>query len=164
MDYICSWSSPLGPITLASDGESLTGLWFEGQQHFGETMDPCHREKSLPVFDQAVRWLDLYFSGIVPDFTPPLALRGSGFRKAVWKALQTIPYGITRSYADIARQLNSSPRAVGGAIAHNPVSLIVPCHRVIASDGRLTGYAGGLNRKKRLLAMEQAIMKKEVSP
>ena len=162
MDFIHRCSSPLGSITLACDGTALTGLWFDGQRHFGETLSGGYTEKMLPVFEEADRWLDLYFSGRIPDFTPPLALRGSAFRKAVWAFLLTVPYGKTVTYGQIASRIagrsgagHASARAVGGAVGHNPVSLIVPCHRVIGADGCLTGYAGGLDRKKHLLRMEQ---------
>ena len=162
MDYIHRYDSPLGGITAASDGTALTGLWFDGQRHFAETLAGGYAEKDLPVFEEADRWLDLYFSGRIPDFTPPLELKGSAFRKAVWAFLLTVPYGKTVTYGQIASRIagsagagRTSARAVGGAVGHNPVSLIVPCHRVIGSDGSLTGYAGGIDRKKHLLRMEQ---------
>ena len=164
MDYTYHYDSPLGGITLASDGEALTGLWFDGQAHFAETLAPAHEEKALPVFTLAARWLDLYFAGREPDFRPPLRLRGSPFRRAVWEELLAIPCGQTLSYGELAaraaRRLGSgrsSARAVGGAVGHNPISLIVPCHRVVGADGGLTGYAGGLDRKRLLLALEGAV-------
>ena len=104
------------------------------------------------------RWLDLYFGGTVPDFTPPLEMRGSAFRRAVWEILLSIPYGRTVTYGEIAGRIagrNGAAQAVGGAVSHNPVSLIIPCHRVIGADGSLTGYAGGTDRKSCLLRMEQ---------
>ena len=157
MDYTRHYDSPLGGITLASDGEALTGLWFDGQSHFAETLDDEHVQKSLPVFDEAGRWLDLYFSGVRPDFTPKLNLRGTDFRRAVWDVLLTIPYGGIMTYGQVAAALNRGPnaaRAVGGAVGHNPISLIVPCHRVMGSDGSMTGYAGGIDKKRRLLELE----------
>ena len=164
MEYIYHYDSPLGGILLASDGATLTGLWFEGQKHFASTLGPDHAEKFLPVFDSAGKWLDIYFSGIEPDFTPPLKMNGSSFRRAVWKILSAIPYGRTMTYGQIAERLaagsglqHMSARAVGGAVAHNPVSLIVPCHRVIGADGSLTGYAGGIERKIRLLELESIL-------
>ncbi|MBR5109675.1 MAG: methylated-DNA--[Clostridia bacterium] len=159
MDYTHSYLSPLGRITLASDGESLTGLWFPGQKYFASTLGAEHEEKSLPIFTETDRWLRIYFGGKEPDFTPTLRMRGTAFRKAVWSALLGIPYGRTATYGDIARQLGLSPmyaRAVGSAAGHNPLSIIIPCHRVVGADGSLTGYAGGLDRKIKLLALEHS--------
>ena len=189
-DIIAHYDSPLGGITLASDGSALVGLWFDGQRHFGETLrsnhadvETCHGTSlwsppvetqciaSLqPIFQDTLRWLDIYFSGGIPDFIPTIALRGSEFRQAVWRVLQTIPYGQTMTYGDIARKLAAergvpkvSARAVGGAVGHNPISLIVPCHRVISTDGSLTGYAGGIERKAWLLRMESSFIVKKNS-
>ena len=162
MDYTHHYASPLGGITLASDGQALIGLWFDGQRHFGDTLYPLHQERPLPVFSEAERWLDLYFSGQAPDFTPPLAPRGTAFRQRVWRLLGAIPYGQTVTYGEIARQISAqsasltSARAVGGAVGHNPISLIIPCHRVMGAQNRLTGYAAGTDIKERLLQMEQA--------
>ena len=156
MDCVHHYESPLG-----GDEAGLTGLWFDGQKHFASTLSADHEEKMLPVFTEAERWLDRYFSGGIPDFTPALNLRGTPFRRLVWEFLLTISYGRTVTYGEIAETLASrtgrpvSPRAVGGAVGHNPVSLIVPCHRVIGTDGSLTGYAGGLDRKIKLLRLEQ---------
>jgi len=157
MDYTCHYDSPLGGITLGGCGEALIGLWFDDQDHFGETLGPESAEAPLPVFDGARRWLDVYFEGRDPGFTPKLALRGTLFQRSVWEALLSIPYGRTETYASIARKVGLSPasaRAVGGAVGRNPVSLIVPCHRVLGASGRLTGYAGGLERKRWLLERE----------
>ena len=161
MNYIGHYPSPLGGITLAGDGEALTGLWFDGQKYFGAGLSPQAEPRELPVFGQARRWLDVYFSGRAPDFTPPLGEAGSRFRLAVWAALRRIPYGRTVSYGELARELSRSgalerpsARAVGGAVGHNPISLIIPCHRVVGGGGSLTGYAGGVERKARLLALE----------
>lgn len=155
------YSSPLGGITLACDGESLTGLWFDGQKYFGSTLEEDRAEGGLPVFEQTREWLDAYFAGKRPDFTPPLKMLGTEFRKRVWDILQKIPYGELVSYGEIAAELakregleRMSARAVGGAVGHNPVSIIVPCHRVIGSNGRLTGYAGGIDKKIALLRLE----------
>ena len=161
MDCIHHYQSPLGSITLASDGNALTGLWFDGQRHFGETLPDDSREIFLPVFAEAEHWLDRYFSRSIPDFTPPLFLRGTPFRRLVWEQLLLIPYGRTVTYGQLAEQLAAqtgrrvSAQAVGGAVGHNPVSLIIPCHRVIGADGSLTGYAGGTDRKSELLRMEK---------
>ncbi len=161
MDSVHHYQSPLGAVTLASDGNALTGLWFDGQKHFAETLPADHSEQMLPVFAEAERWLDRYFSGGIPDFTPPLFLRGTPFRRLVWEQLLLIPYGTTVTYGQLAERLSVqtgrrvSARAVGGAVGHNPISLIVPCHRVIGADGSLTGYAGGTDRKSELLRMEK---------
>ena len=155
MDFTHRTGSPLGPLLLASDGEALVGLWFEGQKRFAAGLAADAREARLPVFDQAEEWLSQYFSGRAPDFTPPLAPRGTAFARAVWRELMTVPFGATVTYGELARRLSASPRAVGGAVGRNPISLIIPCHRVIGADGRLTGYAGGLERKERLLALEK---------
>lgn len=157
MDYTYHYDSPLGGITLASDGEALTGLWFDGQKYFADTLDAEYAEKALPVFDEAARWLDLYFGRTVPDFTPRLNPRGSAFRRMVWNVLLSIPYGHTMTYGEIAQRLGCrSAQAIGGAVGHTPISLIIPCHRVLGADGSLTGYAGGMDKKRRLLELEQA--------
>lgn len=157
MDYISHYTSSLGPITLASNGEALTGLWFDGQKYFGATLSEHWEEKDCPVFQETFRWLDLYFGGHDPGFTPPLAPKGSVYRQKVWKALLEIPYGQTVTYARLAGLIPTSPRAVAGAVGHNPISLIIPCHRVIGTGGALTGYAGGLDRKRALLHLEGAL-------
>lgn len=150
------YDSPLGGITLAGEGDALTGLWFDGQAHFGSTLDTQSDKFWLPVFEDACRWLDSYFAGRIPDFVPKLDLRGTPFRHRVWQALLDIPYGETVSYGELARRLACpSARAVGSAVGRNPVSLIVPCHRVLGSGGALTGYAGGLERKRWLLQLEK---------
>lgn len=164
MNYIHHSSTLLGNITMSSDGTALTGLWFDGQKYFGAGLTGESVQKKLPVFEQTEQWLELYFRRIAPDFTPPLAMNTTPFRKAVWEILLTIPYGQVMTYKEIAARIaeqkglsHMSSQAVGGAVGHNPISLIIPCHRVIGSDGSLTGYAGGLDRKKRLLDMENVI-------
>ena len=166
MDFTHHYDSPLGGITMASNGEAVTGLWFDGQKCFASTLGKEHEEKMLPVFEQADRWLDLYFGGSEPDFLPPLSIKTTEFRKAVWEILLTIPYGETRTYKEIAQIVagqkglsQMSAQAVGGAVGHNPISLMIPCHRVIGSDGSLTGYAGGLEKKIWLLEMENTSKK-----
>ena len=219
-EYTWHYESPLGGIIMASDGEALTGLWFDGQKYFADTLASYHEEKKLPVFTQTKKWLDLYFRGKNPDFTPPLRLKGSEFRRKVWDILLAIPYGETMTYGEIARKLaeetagdsdtvdgggdpagdtgiagagvelagdssavggggklardasaagtgaTTTPKkvgakrhvcaqAVGGAVGHNPISLIVPCHRVVGADGSMTGYAGGIDKKGKLLELEQ---------
>ena len=169
MDYTHHYDSPLGGITIASDGEAIIGLWFDGQKIFAETLQQEHKEMELPVFKMAERWLDQYFSGREPDFTPPLSLRTSDFRREVWEIMLDIPYGMTMTYGDIAEMLSEvkgrmSARAVGGAVGHNAISLIIPCHRVVGTDGSLTGYAGGIDRKVKLLELEKADMTKLFVP
>ena len=163
MDYTHHYESPLGGITLASDGEALIGLWFDGQKYFADTLDGDAEERNLPIFDEADQWLELYFSGREPDFTPKLNMRTTPFRKRVWEILLTIPYGQTMTYGQIAEKAavqmglqRMSAQAVGGAVGHNSISLIIPCHRVVGANGSLTGYAGGIDRKVRLLQMEHA--------
>ena len=162
MRYTWRYQSPLGGMTMAGDGEALTGLWFDGQKYFGLGLEPGAVERDLPVFREAARWLELYFSGRDPGFTPPLRPEGSPFRLAVWEALGRIPFGGTAAFGDVARELarvagrnGGSARAVGGAVGRNPISLIIPCHRVVGRGGRLTGYAGGLDRKAALLDLER---------
>ena len=133
MNYAMKYNSLLGKITIASDGENLIGLWFEGQKYFADTLDKNYAEKSLPVFDAVKNWLDIYFSGNAPNFTPPIKMNTTEFRKSVYKILLTIPFGKTMTYGEIAKMLNTSARAVGNAVAHNSISLIIPCHRVIGA-------------------------------
>ena len=160
MDYLWHYGSPLGGMTMVSDGQALTALRFDRPGRAGEGSEVRWEMHRLPVFDDTCRWLDRYFSGQVPDFTPALALRGTPFRQSVWEILLTIPYGQTLSYGEIAARLATprmSAQAVGGAVGHNPVAIIVPCHRVIGADGSLTGYAAGLDKKRRLLQLEKII-------
>ena len=147
--------SPVGLLTLASDGRAVTGLWLEGQKYFGAGLPDAVQEKSLPVFEAARAWLESYFAKAPLPPLPPLAPQGSPFRQAVWQLLGEIPYGATTSYAALAARLGSSPRAVGGAVGRNPISILIPCHRVVGSGGALTGYAGGLARKQFLLELER---------
>ena len=152
--YTCTYKSKLGDILLAADAIGLTGLWFEGQKYFANTLpDGAISQESL-ILTEAKRWLDIYFSGKEPDFSPPLHPTGSAFRQAVWQILLQIPYGQTTTYGALLGD-GASARAVGGAVGRNPISIIVPCHRVIGADGSLTGYAGGVDRKIRLLALER---------
>ena len=167
MEYLHHYASPLGGVTLASDGETLTALRFDGQRCFAAAPAEALEERKLPVFTMADRWLDIYFSGRAPDFTPPLRLRGSDFRVLVWETLLTIPYGDVVTYGKIADMIaekrglaRMSARAVGAAAGRNPLLLIVPCHRVLGSNGSLTGYAAGLDRKRSLLELERAAMSK----
>lgn len=185
-----TFASPLGDILLAADGRGLTGLWFEGQEHFGSTLtqedcvhitgsdavsgqggavvpEPAYAAASA-VLERAWGWLNAYFAGQEPRFTPPLHMIGTAFQREVWIELLSIPRGEVASYGQVAKRIAArhrtltepdarvSPRAVGAAVARNPVSIIVPCHRVVAADGSLNGYAGGLDRKEWLLRLEGA--------
>lgn len=165
MVYTYHYHSPLGGITLSSDGVKLAGLWFDGQKYFGDTLPEEYEEKNLPIFEQTVRWLDTYFSGKSPDFTPPLLMETTPFRKTVWEIMLTIPYGKTMTYGEIADRIakqkgisKMSAQAVGGAVGHNSISLIIPCHRVVGTNGSLTGYAGGIDKKMQLLTTEKVNM------
>lgn len=146
MTYTQHYDSPLGGILLAADEEGLTGLWFDGQKYFARTLPKEYAESETPVLCEAKRWLDIYFSGREPDFTPPLHPVGSAFQQAVWALLLEIPYGETTTYGALARKLaekqgltHMSAQAVGGAVGHNPISLMIPCHRVVGTNGSLTG-------------------------
>jgi len=146
--------------------EGLTGLWFDGQKYFARTLPKEYAESETPVLCEAKRWLDIYFSGREPDFTPPLHPVGSAFQQAVWALLLEIPYGETTTYGTLARKLaekqgltHMSAQAVGGAVGHNDISLIIPCHRVVGASSSLTGYAGGVDKKIKLLELERADMK-----
>jgi len=165
MNYTSKYQSPLGHILLAADETGLTGLWFEGQKYFALNLDKEHEEKELPVFDQTKKWLDIYFSGKEPDFKLPLHFTGTDFQNEVWEILYSIPYGRTMTYGSIATQFakkkgleTMSAQAVGNAVAHNKISIIVPCHRVVGSNGSLTGYAGGIAKKIALLKLEKATL------
>lgn len=205
MIYTAHTNSPLGGITLASNGVSLIGLWFYGQKHFPAMLTNENSDYSnLPVFEQTRKWLDIYFAGKCPDFIPPLAPKGTTFQQEVWRLLLAIPYGKTVTYGEIAQRVvetyrgaspqgvtsqgtllrnaslhgtspqnatlknmsrknmsrptkSMSAQAIGGAVGRNPISLIIPCHRVIGANGSLTGYAGGLERKKYLLELEHVL-------
>ena len=165
MTYINKYNSPMGLITIASDGRSITGLWVEGQKYFASTLDENEScEQSLDIFSKTHTWLDAYFAGKNPAVTLPLAPKGSEFRQKVWEILLAIPYGETITYGDIAKKMAessgkaASAQAVGGAVGHNPISIIIPCHRVVGSNGSLTGYAGGIDKKIRLLELEGVSM------
>lgn len=154
MQYVNRYTSSIGNITMASDGEALTGLWFDGQKYFGLHLDNENEEKDLPIFDMAKKWLDIYFSGKEPSFKLPLKFTGSKFQNEVWEILYKIPYGETMTHGEIAKELakhreisRMSAQAVGSAVGKNEISIIVPCHRDVGSNGSLTGYAGGIDKK-----------------
>ena len=164
MIYTCDYDSPLGDMLLAADEMGLTGIWFVGQKYFAQHLPEETEEKETPLLKEAIRWLDLYFDGKKPDFMPPLHPQGTAFRQLVWKALLTIPYGETRTYGELAKQIAKekhipamSAQAIGGAVGHNPISIIIPCHRVVGAKGALTGYAGGIEKKAALLELERRV-------
>ena len=163
MTYTMHYDSPLGKILLAADEEGLTGVWLETQKHFAAKLPPEHEEGTTPVLGDACRWLDCYFDGRQPEARPPIHLIGTAFQKAVWELLLEIPYGTTTTYGALAEKLalrlgrpHVSAQAVGGAVGRNRISILVPCHRVVGAGGSLVGYAGGVQRKLKLLELEGA--------
>lgn len=162
MQYTSKYQSPLGEIMIAADEEGLTGLWFVGQKYFALYLDKENEEKEVPVLKDAKKWLDIYFSGKEPNFNLPLHFTGTDFQNEVWEILYSISYGKTMTYGEIANIIakkkglkRMSAQAVGGAVGKNPISIIVPCHRVVGTNGSLTGYAGGISKKIELLKMEK---------
>ncbi len=161
MQYTTTYSSPLGEILLAGDEIGLTGLWFQGERFHAHSLNSERQEKEISLFQMAKHWLDIYFKGQEPDFMLPIHMIGTPFRLSVWKILQKIPYGTTTTYGKIAQEiaqergiLHMSAQAIGGAVGHNNISIIIPCHRVIGANGNLTGYGGGIDKKKKLLKLE----------
>ena len=172
MYYKTTYSSPLGTLTLACNSGALVGLWIDGQKYHGESYMPeMKANNNEPIFNAAKKWLDRYFAGKNPSSNELLlAPAGSAFRQDVWRILCEIPYGKVISYGGIAKNLAAkmnagmSSQAVGGAVGHNPISIIIPCHRVVGSSGSLTGYAGGLDAKVKLLELEGADMSRLFVP
>lgn len=171
MVYTCKYKSLIGDILLAADEIGLTGLWFGGQKYFANTLLEDYVPQETKILTEAKKWLDVYFSGEEPNFTPPLHPNGSTFRKAVWQILLDIPYGQTITYGEIARRIavmkntsQMSAQAVGGAVGHNEISIIIPCHRVVGTNGSLTGYAGGIDKKISLLKLERTDMSRLFVP
>ncbi len=166
MQYTTRIDTPLGDVLAASDGSAITGLWFEGQRRFARTLEEPHETRDdLPAFAELRAWLRTYFEGADPGPVPRCAPKGTAFQLAVWGQLAKVPYGTTTTYGElgsrVARELGKdtwSARAVGGAVGRNPISILLPCHRVVGSDGSLTGYAGGIERKVALLRLEGADM------
>ena len=161
----CHYDSPLGGILLAADEIGLSGLWFDGEKYFADHLPSEHTEQETPILVEVKRWLDIYFAGKEPDFLPPLHPIGSAFQQSVWEILLQIPYGKTTTYGEIADKLAKkqgrpqiSAQAVGGAVGHNEISIIIPCHRVVGANGSLTGYAGGIDKKVKLLKLERTDM------
>lgn len=168
MYYFTKYNSPMGVLTIASDGKAIIGLWIKGQKYFaGAAPQEMAEKDNLPVFNAAKKWLDKYFAGKKPDISAlPLAPIGGDFRRGVWQILTTIPYGEVITYGDIAKKMAKkmgkkamSSQAVGGAVGHNQISIIIPCHRVVGANGNLTGFAGGIDKKIKLLKHEGLDMK-----
>ncbi len=163
MIYSTTLQTDFGNITVAAKDGALTGLWLEGQKYYPKELGKWEEKSGLPIFKKVEKWLENYFSGNICPVDFPLAPEGSEFRKAVWKILLQIPCGKVTTYGEIAKKIaadsglkSMSAQAVGGAVGHNPISIIIPCHRVVGTDGSLTGYAGGIDKKTRLLFIEQA--------
>ena len=163
MQYTTYYDSPIGRLLLAADDQGLTGLWIEGQKYFANYLDPEHEQRDCPAFAKARKWLDDYFAGKEPAFTPPIHMVGTDFQNEVWEILLEIPYGKTTTYGQIAQRIaekrglpRMSAQAVGQAVGKNPVSILVPCHRVVGAGGKLTGYASGLEKKVWLLEHEKS--------
>ncbi len=171
MVYTCQYSSPLGGILLAADEIGLTGLWFEGEKYLAAQLPQDHIQQETPILKDVTHWLDVYFTGSAPDFMPPLHPTGSPFQQSVWELLLRIPYGQTTTYGALAQQLaqqrglaRMSAQAVGGAVGHNRISIIIPCHRVVGTNGSLTGYAGGIDKKRKLLELEHVDLSRMFIP
>ena len=165
LQYTTEYASPFGRLTISSDGDAITGLWFENAKYFMGTVGEHAAGRKLSAFDRAAEWLDAYFGGEMPDVTLPLNPRGSAFRQGVWRILMDIPYGHVRTYGDIAKEIAKaagkdamSAQAVGAAVGHNPISIIIPCHRVVGANGSLTGFGGGIQNKLKLLQLEHVDM------
>ena len=166
MQYTGKYHSPLGEILLACDEIGLTGLWFDREKYYALSLDPNHEERETDILRETHRWLDIYFAGKEPDFFPSIHMLGTPFQLSVWNILRSIPYGKTTTYGEIAAQLakdagvaHMSAQAVGGAVGHNEISIIIPCHRVVGKNGSLTGYAGGIDKKTALLKLEGSFQK-----
>ena len=167
--YITYYDSILGKLTIASDGENIIGLWIEGQKYFADTIknENIIKKDDISIFIKTKEWLDRYFRGERPDIKElKLSPKGSEFRQNVWKILCRIPYGQTITYGKIAKEIaklmnknSMSAQAIGNAVGHNPISIIIPCHRVVGTNGDLTGYAGGIDKKRELLELENADVK-----
>ena len=167
--YITYYDSILGKLTIACDGENIIGLWIEGQKYFADTIknENIIKKDDISIFIKTKEWLDRYFRGERPDIKElKLSPKGSEFRQNVWKILCRIPYGQTITYGKIAKEIaklmnknSMSAQAIGNAVGHNPISIIIPCHRVVGTNGGLTGYAGGIDKKRELLELENADVK-----
>lgn len=167
-EYICHYASPIGALTIASDAESVTGLWFDGQKYDRRTLSPDAEDtgdgSGLLVLKKAGEWLDRYFAGENPEPELPLRPQGTPFQQEVWELLRQIPYGRTATYGALAQKISRAhgnarayAQAAGNAVGRNPISIFIPCHRVLGADGGLTGYAGGIERKRFLLRLEHIL-------
>ncbi len=156
--YSTDYASPLGDMLIVSDGEGICGAYFYGQKHF-PALDNLIEKDDLTIFRTVKQWFDDYFNGLNPEIDFKLKVHGTDFRLKVWKILSEIPYGETRTYGEIAREISPtmSAQAVGGAVGHNPIAILIPCHRVLGTNSRLTGYAGGIDRKSELLKIENVL-------
>ena len=154
MTYTCLIDSPIGEMRASAQHDALIGLWFVGQKYYPTQLDNRIDSPNYHVFTKLRSWLSDYFAGRNPAQTIPLSPDGTDFQRSVWDILIKIPYGHTVTYGDIAKQLGSSSRAVGGAVGHNPISLVIPCHRVMGANGAITGFAGGCDKKIALLNLE----------
>ena len=159
MLYSTDYSSPLGGMLIVSDGEAICGVWFYGQKHF-PSFENLINNDDLAIFREVKDWFDDYFDGLNPEIDFKLKPQGSEFRLKVWRILSEIPYGETLTYGEIASKISPtmSAQAVGGAVGHNPIAILIPCHRVLGADGKLTGYAAGIDRKIKLLELEKIII------
>lgn len=162
MPFTYQYRSPLGPMLIACDESALIGAWFLGATHFAATLPPNSREQEHPLFERTTQWFDTYFSGTNPGDIPPARFIGTPFQKVVWEELQKIPWGGITSYRDLGTNVAArlgkkrmAAQAIGAAVARNPFTILVPCHRVVSINGDLTGYAGGIERKRALLALEK---------
>lgn len=169
MEYLYSTQSPLGTLTMSCNDDNITGLWIEGQKHFARNLDKDAVKQKHPLLIEAEKWLTIYFKGREPDFNLPLMPKGSQFQKSIWNILRRIPRGSTMTYGEIAKQyeaenngIRTSARGVGNAVGRNPISIFIPCHRVIGKNGDLTGYAGGIHNKIKLLQIEGINYEKSV--
>lgn len=165
MHFVSYYTSPVGEILLAADTAGVVGLWFEGEKYYARCLNKEHCTRETPVLCLLKKWLDIYFSGREPDIPLPLRLHGTPFQQEVWRLLQEIPYGTTTTYGALAASIarrhgipRMSAQAVGSAVGKNNINLVIPCHRVIAADNGLCGYAGGLERKKYFLQLEHALL------
>lgn len=171
MQHTTHYQSTLGDILITADDLGLTGLWFEGEKHYKEISDTQHEKKNTTILKQATEWLTVYFGGEKPDFCPPIHMLGTPFQLLVWELLLKIPYGETITYGEIARKIavlkgieKMSAQAVGGAVGHNKIPIIIPCHRVVGTNNSLVGYTGGIDKKIKLLTLEKVNMNKFFVP
>lgn len=163
MIYTSVIESPLGAIRLSGEKDALTGLWFVGQKYYPSKLESWINKPEYKIFKEVGYWLEDYFSGKKNSYLPRIKPKGTEFQKVIWKTLLEIPYGSITTYGKIAKKVanlrglcSMSAQAVGGAVGHNPISILIPCHRVVGSNGSLTGYAGGIEKKKVLLNLEKA--------